>query len=172
MIPMKTLKICALLVFLSTFAFGGARGGKFYVVNISEQPMNKEGKRLFELIQKDLKELYTDDKHEFAWDTEGTTVTTVKPETFKGVFKPMIITKDKKKLDQVLENLRASDGVIAFQYDLAGKYVRLKHIDYDGNESMLIRLPLNIGGAMNLSLWKERRRAALVAIGKSFEFNP
>lgn len=144
-----------MLAFLSTFAFGGARPSKFYLVNVSEQPMNKEGKRLFELIQKDIAELYNDDKYEFAWESDGTTITTVKPTVLSGVFNRMIITKDKKKLDQVLEDLRASDGLIVFEYDLKGKYARLKHFDYQGKESMLIRLPLNEGGAITYPSGKD-----------------
>ena len=75
-------------------------------------------------------------------------------------------------VDKLMEKIKASDGLIVFEYDLSGKKARLKHFGWKQNENILIRLPLNIGGAMNLSVWKDRRRAALVALGKSFEFSP
>ena len=160
-----------MVLFVSS-AHAGARDGEFSLVNISKQPMNKEGARLYELIQNDLKELYNDDSKGFAWDTEATVIHAIDPALVKGLFSPMIILKDKKALSEKIQKMKAQDGLIVFEYDLVKKQVRLKHFSWDGTENMLIRLPINQGGAMNLSLWKGRRRAALVALGKSFEFNP
>ena len=167
------MKLLILFYFLfSTFCLAGSRPAEFTLVDISSQPLNKEGKRLFELIEKDLKMLYNDAKYDFAWETVDTKVRLVKSSDYKAAFSPMIILKDKKLLKSLMEKDKPADGLIVFEYDLKGMKVRLKHFDWKQEESMLIRLPLNNGGAMNLSLWKDRRRAALVALGKSFEFSP
>jgi len=169
----KTLICITFFSMLDSFTCSaGSRPGEFSLVNVSKQPMNKEGKRLFELIQKDLMMLYNDSKYEFAWEANGTKIKTLDPSTFAGCFEPKITIKDKKKFSSIMSKLKSSDGLIIFEYDLKGRQVRFKHFSYHAKENILIRLPINNGGAMNLSLWKDSRRAALVALGQSFDFSP
>lgn len=154
-------------------SFAGERSGEFAIVNASTQPMNKEGTRLFELFQKDIKEMYNSDKYGFPWTVDGdTTLKVVPSSSVKGCFGPMIVLKDTKKLKAAMEKIKVSDGLIVFEYDLKAKKMRLKHFGWDAKENILVKLPLNKGGAMNLSVFKHTRRAALVAVGHSFEWTP
>jgi len=162
---------------LSSISFGGMRPVELHLVNVTEAPLNKEGKRLFELIERDIRLIINDPKNSFGWETSeheenASTVKTIDPSLVKGAFSPLTILKDKKKLQSVIDSLGASDGIITFEYDLKGMNLRLKHFDYETKESILIRIPLNKGGSMNLSVYKFKRQGALIALASSIDFNP
>jgi len=172
---MKTRIITlVVLTVLSCFSslHAGARGVNFGLVNISKQPMNKEGARLFELLTKDMKEVYNNKKEIFPWRVDESEITMLEGKSLAGVFNHMIILQDKKKLSDLMDEKGLQDGLIAFEYDLAAKKVRLKHFSWDGTENILIKLPLNESGDMKLSVWKHTRHGALRAIGSCFEWNP
>ena len=73
----KIILTISLLLGIASGALAGSRPGEFALVNVSKQPMNKEGQRLFELIEKDLKMLYNDGKYGFAWEASDTKIKTV-----------------------------------------------------------------------------------------------
>ena len=170
---MKIL-ICLILQFcLFSSLHAGDRGCVIGIVDISRGEPTKASKRLFELLQMDVKEIYTKGpKYKFGWNNDGSVITTVKSAALKGIFQPMIITDKKATLVKVIEQHKLYDGLIVFEYDHKSMHARLKLFDNDGTELALIKLPLEKDGAMKHSLFKHVRRASLSAIGSYVRFSP
>jgi hypothetical protein len=170
---MKILVYLILQLCLISSLHAGDRGCVIGISDITRSQPTKESKRLFELLQMDVVELFTKTPdHKFTWRQDGSKITTVKSNFLHGVFQPMIITNKKAGLVKVIEQQKLSDGLIVFEYDHQSMHARLKLFDRDGSELALIKLPLEKDGAMKHSLFKHVRRASLTALGSYVRFVP
>ena len=99
------MKILSYLIFqlcLFSSLHAGDRGCVIGIADITRSQPTKESKRLFELLQKDLIELYTTAlDHKFAWRQEGSRIVTVKNQFLQGVFQPMITVKKKSNFNWI-----------------------------------------------------------------------
>jgi hypothetical protein len=170
---MKNLIYLVLQLCLVSSLHAGDRGCFIGIADITRSQPTKESKRLFELLQKDVIELYTKTPdHKFAWRQEGSRIVTVKNQFLQGVFEPMITVSKKSNLKTAIEQQKLADGFIVFEYDHQSMHARLKLFDRDGTELALIKLPLEKDGAMKHSLFKHVRRASLRALGSYVRFVP
>lgn len=170
---MKIIAVILIHLCFINFLQAGDRGCRIGIVDVSTGTPTKASKRLFELLVMDATQLYTKDKgYTFGWSEDGSKVIPVKATELKGVFTPMIITKDKKSLVKLMEKKELWEGIIVFEYDHKAMKARLKLFDPDGTELGLIKLPLEKSGAMKHSLFKHVRRSSLTALGTYVRFSP
>ncbi len=143
------------------------------IVDVSVGEQTKESKRLFELIEIDVKQLYSKgSERNFAWSKPGSEITTLQPAMLKGIFESMITLKNKVDLVRLIEKQEFSEGLMVFEYDHASMVARLKLFDIKGNELVLIKLPLEVDGPMKHSLLKHVRHASLTALAHYVRFIP
>jgi len=170
---MKFITLLILQLCFISSLYAGDRGCRIGIVDISTGEPTKASKRLFELLQMDIKEVYTKgESHRFGWNTGESETLTVSPAKLKGLFKPMILCSNKKALGKIIDDHKLWEGLIVFEYDHKTLNARFKLFDRDGQELILIKLPVEKSGAMKHSILKHIRRSTLTTIGFSVRFSP
>jgi len=153
--------------------FGGDRGLEIGIVDVTQGERSKEDKRLYELFTKDVNDVLVKQKvfKQFGWNENGV-VRVIPAAKLKGVFRKMIITDKAASIGKVAAANDLYDGLICYEYDKAGKQVRLKLFDGAGKELILLRIKLAQKGVMKNSLYKRTRQGAMIAIGAAVDFVP
>ena len=172
---MKTLTIFLLLAALAMTGLAGSRGLEIAFLDATPSHSTKEGKRLTELLVMDMKKLYASEKHAelFPWSENDVSLKVLTLATSGLTFDRLLNTKDSKKITSLLQKIRAQDGLVVFYYDRANGHSRLKLYDSEGNECLLLRLPLEgKKSAMKYSLMKHIRRGALASVGSAVRWSP
>lgn len=153
-------------------ASAGDRGIEIGLVNITQGEQSKECKRLFELLQMDVAQIFWKEQgHTWGWNKDSK-MQVIPASALKGAFGPMIMVKKASAINDLCEKREIWDGVIVFEYDKVAMKARLKLFDNTGKELALIKLPLEKGGAMKNSLLKHVRRGAVYALASSVKFSP
>lgn len=173
----RPIKSFTLFIILTIFCLGNAhagdRGIDIGICNITQGKQSKTCLRLFELLQKEIKELYSKGHNgDYAWSAEEFTPKNISPSKLKHLFKPMILLQDRKAFVKAYEKAGVSDGIIIYEYDNTNKNLRLKLFDYNGKELALIKVPLEKDGSMKDSVYKAKRRGIIHALGMCVEFSP
>lgn len=167
----------ALLLFLclSIPVFAGSRGVELAFFDATTGTRSKASLRLGELIEKDIRSLYLDNRFAdlFPWSENDLKLAVIKPGESGIKFDALLNTKDAKKISALLLKKKTQDGLIVFFHDAKGGYARLKLYDWEGKECLLLRLPLEgKKSAMPSSLLKHHRRGALTSIGAAVRWTP
>ena len=165
-----------LLVFISAIltsaVSAGDRGIEIGMVNVTQGEQSKECRRLFELLQMDVAQIFWKEKgHTWGWNVNSK-MQVIPASELKGAFGSMIVVKKQSAINDLCEKREIWDGIIVFEYDKAAMKARLKLFDNTGKERALIKLPLEKGGAMKNSLLKHVRRGAVYVLASSVEFSP
>ncbi|MFK7911668.1 MAG: hypothetical protein AB8F34_13855 [Akkermansiaceae bacterium] len=172
---MKKLLPLLLLMLLPVASLAGSRGLDIAFLDATPSNTTKEGKRLAELLVMDMKKLYSGDQigKLFSWSENKISVKAFSASNSGLSFDRLLNTKDAKKIDPLLAKHRVSDGLVVFYYDRANGHARLKLYGSQGEELLLLRLPLEgKNSAMKYSLMKGNRIGALAAIGANVRWNP
>lgn len=172
---MKQLTLLILTVILPITGYAGSRGLDIAFMDATPSNTTKEGKRLAELLVIGMNQLYASEQHDglFPWSENDIVIKQLAPKSLGMSFDRLLNTKDQKKIKPGLQKHRVSDGLIVFYYDRANGFARLKLYDTEGNELLLLRLPLEgENSPMKFSIMKGHRTGALAAIGANVRWSP
>ncbi|MGJ8695463.1 MAG: hypothetical protein ACSHYF_04045 [Verrucomicrobiaceae bacterium] len=160
---------------LPTSLSAGSRGVNLAFLDATTGTRSKASIRLAELLEKDMRALYVDAAigNAFPWNEHNLKLTILKLKEADLSFDALLNTKDAKKLPTLFEKIENPDGLIVFFHDEKNGFARLKLYSWDGQEALLIRLPLEgPDSPMPASLLKTHRRGALIALGAAVRWSP
>ena len=173
----RMIRIALVALFLSLVipAQAGSRGVELSFLDATTGERSKASLRLAELLVMDMRQLYLDDRYAelFPWSEKELRLQVLKSQTSGLTFDRLLNTKDTKKIPALLQKNKTVDGLIVFFHDPKNGYARLKLYDSQGQECLLLRLPLEgKKSAMPSSLLKHHRRGALTSIGAAVRWSP
>jgi len=169
------LALLFLLILQPLELLAGSRGVSLAFFDATTGERSKASLRLAELLEKDMKALYTDPQiaSVFPWSEQNLELKILKPSEVGLTFDRLLNPKKEKTVASSFEKFPAPDGLIVFCHDAEGGFARLKLYNYDGSEVLLLRLPLEgKESAMADSLMKGHRQGALIAIGAAVRWGP
>ena len=168
-------KFLLLFLVLAFPVWAGSRGVELAFLDATTGERSKASLRLAELLEKDIRSLYLDPRFDslFPWSEDDLKLAILKQGEGGIKFDALLNTTDNKKISALLLKKRTQDGLIVFFHDTKGGYARLKLYDSEGQECLLLRLPLEgPKSAMPSSLLKHHRRGALTSIGAAVRWSP
>lgn len=172
----RFLAVCVLLfALLPVGASAGSRGVSIAFVDVTKGERTKEGLRLAELLEADIRKLYGSETRSevLPWSESDVSLTVLKKSAFASPFDRLLNGAKAKEIRSNLQRSEAWDGLVVYAYDRAHGYARLKLFDSNGEECLLIRLPLEgKGSAMKHSVLRHTRHGALIAIGSAVRWSP
>lgn len=163
------------LLLLPSQSTAGSRGVDLAFLDATTGTRSKASLRLAELLEKDMRSVFLDAKYAdlFPWSEDELKLKNLTGQKSGLTFDRLLNSKDTKKIRTILEKSKTQDGLIVFFHDAQNGFARLKLYDSEGNECLLLRLPLEgIESAMPASLLKHHRRGAVVALGAAVRWSP
>lgn len=171
----QCFSVCAILLLLPLTLSAGSRGVALTFLDATTGERSQASLRLAELLEKDMHELYVDPKLDavFPWNEQELELKKLTPKTSGISFDRLLNTGDGRKIEAYFQSAKSTDGLVVFFHDAENGCVRLKLYDWNGQEVLLLRLPLEgEGSPMADSLMKGHRRGALIAIGAAVRWSP
>lgn len=169
------LTLFVLLSALSSCLHAGSRGVALAFLDATTGERSKASLRLAELLEKDMREVYLNPElaSAFPWNELDLELKVLDSKKAGMSFDRLLNTQDSKKFSALFENLDNPDGLVVFFHDAENGFARLKLFNWDGEEVLLIRMPLEgADSPMPGSLLKSHRHGALVALGAAVRWNP
>ena len=167
----------ALLLFVlaSSSLSAGSRGVALAFLDATAGERSPASLRLAELLEKDMRSLYLDPElaSVFPWSEQDLELKVLHPKKAGMSFDRLLNPKNEQKIRAFFESPEATDGLVVFFHDTQTGVARLKLYSWDGQEVLLLRLPLEgKDSPMADSLMKGHRRGALIAIGAAVRWSP
>lgn len=163
------------LLLLTSSLFGGSRGVSLAFLDATTGSRSPASLRLAELLVSDMKALYSDPQlaSAFPWSEPELDLQVGPSQAQKITFDRLLNPDNPQAISAYFERPGSPDGLVVYFHDSQGGYVRFKLYSWDGQEVILLRLPLEgKGSAMPGSLLRGHRRGALIALGAAVRWSP